>query len=119
MRRLDGRMCSSVSLLSFSSMLSTAWLFVALLTGSFCLLQLITEFDPVMHEHLRFIQDGEIHDYFLGKHTQNVFVQIMADNIKKIIVDWIKGAKYYSVFLDCTSNISHRADVLHHLLFFR
>ena len=32
----------------------------------------------------------------------------MADNVKKIIVDRIKGAKYYSVILDYTPDFSHK-----------
>ena len=72
------------------------------------LVQLIAKFDPVMQEHLRRIQDGEIHDHYLSKHIKNELLQIMADDVKKIIVDRIKGAKYYSVILDCTPDFSHK-----------
>ena len=72
------------------------------------LVQLIAKFDPVMQEHLRRIQDGEIHDHYLGKRIQNELVKLMADNVKETIVKRVKNAKYYSVILDCTPDLSHK-----------
>lgn len=41
-------------------------------------------------------------DHYLGQRTQNEFVQVVADNVNKIIVDRITGVKYYSFILDYT-----------------
>ena len=72
------------------------------------LVQLIAKFDPVMQEHLRRMNDSEIHDHYLGKHIQNELVQLMGKKVKQTIIDRVKIAKYFSVILDCTPDISHK-----------
>ena len=64
-------------------------------------------FDPLMKEHLRKIINRETYVHYLGKEIQNELIQILATAIKKQITEAVTSAKYYSVVLDCTPDVSH------------
>nr|XP_055051180.1 zinc finger MYM-type protein 1-like [Misgurnus anguillicaudatus] len=69
--------------------------------------ELIAKFYPVMENHLNRIQDAETHTHYLGKHIQNELIQVISGKILEAIVADIKQSKYFSIILDCTSDISH------------
>ncbi|CAM5083697.1 unnamed protein product [Natator depressus] len=72
------------------------------------IVELMAEFDAVLQEHLRRVITQEMYtDHYLGKTIQNEIIQLLATKVKQKIVADLKSARYYSVILDCTPDISH------------
>ncbi|XP_039605553.1 uncharacterized protein LOC120526452 [Polypterus senegalus] len=67
----------------------------------------LAKFDPCMQEHVRRITDNEIHDHHLGKNVQNEIIHLMGNATLEKIISHIHKAKYFSIILDCTPDISH------------
>ncbi|PNT72528.1 hypothetical protein BRADI_2g45541v3 [Brachypodium distachyon] len=72
------------------------------------LIQMLAQFDQVMREHVDRITNDRIRDHYLGPSIQNELINLLATAIRSEIIGKIKKAKYFSVLLDCTPDISHQ-----------
>lgn len=72
------------------------------------LIEMMASFDDVMAEHIRKINNQETHDHYLGPDIQNEIIELMASEVRKAIIKMIKNAKYYSIMMDCTPDVSHQ-----------
>ena len=69
---------------------------------------MMAKWDPTMQEHVRRIKDNETHQHYLGPEIQNEIISILAANVKNSILQDTKKAKYFSLILDCTPDMSHQ-----------
>ncbi|XP_076894309.1 uncharacterized protein LOC143546541 [Bidens hawaiensis] len=72
------------------------------------LIEMLEEFDPIIKEHVRRIMNDELNVHYLGHNIQNELIGLLAHRIRSEIIEKIKQAKYYSIILNCTPDISHQ-----------
>lgn len=67
----------------------------------------MAQFDPVMNEHVRRIQEKETKVHFLSSQIQNEIIELIGRKIVEEIVRSVKKAKCFSTIMDCTPDASH------------
>lgn len=76
------------------------------------LIELIAKFDPVLKDHISrsapTVEGTKRKHTYLSHTIQDELITKMAEKVKFEIVSKIKKAKYYSILLDCTPDVSHQ-----------
>lgn len=75
------------------------------------MVEMIAKFDPVMREHVNKInkskQDKSHMPHYLGMIFQNEIIQLIANSVRNAIKQVLQCSKYFSIMLDCTTDVSH------------
>ncbi|XP_026459845.1 zinc finger MYM-type protein 5-like [Papaver somniferum] len=71
-------------------------------------IETLGKYDPVLKYHLESIEKNEMRTHYLSHKIQNELISMLADATRKLIVKKIHEAKYFSVILDCTPDVSRR-----------
>lgn len=70
--------------------------------------ELLAEFDPFLADHLKkFGNPGKGNISYLSANICNEFIDLMAKQVQKTIINEVKLAKYFSISVDSTPDISH------------
>lgn len=71
-------------------------------------LELISEFDPFLAKHLETRGNpGSGHTSYLSSTIIDEFITLMGNKVSSNIISEIKSAKYFSIIVDSTTDISH------------
>ncbi|XP_026458768.1 zinc finger MYM-type protein 1-like [Papaver somniferum] len=71
-------------------------------------IEVLAKYDPVLKYHLESIKKNEMRYHYLIHKIQNELISMLADETRKIILKKIHEAKYFSIILDCTPDVSRR-----------
>ena len=76
------------------------------------LLELLARYDPLLQEHITKIQHSQLkrerlQTHYLSADSQNEFIGLFADYVRKCILEELKKVKYYSIMVDATPDTSH------------
>lgn len=71
-------------------------------------LELISQFDPFLSSHLqKYGNPGKGNVSYLSSTTVDEFINIMAEKVTARIIEEISSAKYFSLILDSTPDVTH------------
>lgn len=71
-------------------------------------LELVSEFDPFLADHIQNCGNrGKGSTSYLSANICNEFINLMGQQVLKTIVKELKSAKYYSISVDSTPDLSH------------
>lgn len=72
------------------------------------LIELISHYNPILEEHLKFIKEEKSKISYFSPTIQNDFIFLMGKSVKTKILENIKKSKYYAILFDSTPDFSHK-----------
>lgn len=72
------------------------------------LIQLVTKFDPVVKDHLENAKKARRGVTYLSPTSQNEFISLLGDKVRKFLTEAIIRAKYYCIMCDSTPDAAHQ-----------
>ena len=82
--------------------------------GNFlAMLELLSRHDPILRDHINKVKLSQTEDHkklqahYLSYKIQNEFISLCSDEVKAKILEEQSEAKYYSILLDATPDVSH------------
>ena len=69
--------------------------------------ELLARRDPILKELQDRIKNKNTKDHYLSPTIQNELIELLATEVEKENLQQLKLAKYFSIILDCTPNMSH------------
>ena len=76
-------------------------------------MELLARYDPVLTDHLNKVKmsQSEGHSrmqaHYLSHESQNEFINLCSEEVKSKILQECDAAKYYSILVDATPDVSH------------
>ena len=71
-------------------------------------LKLIAKYNPVINEHLSATRlSKKVMTTYLSPTIQNELIELLGKKVKHLILEEVKDAKYFSILLDSTPDVSH------------
>lgn len=75
------------------------------------LVELLGKYDDVTKELLLKTLSREKTVHYCSHSIKNELINLMANKVLETIIDRLRAAKYYSVILDCTPDVSHQEQI--------
>ncbi|CAN7942344.1 unnamed protein product [Ixodes pacificus] len=72
------------------------------------LLKLVAVFDPVIEQHLAYVESDPGSTSYLSPLVQNEFIHMMAAAVRDSLLQRLRKAKYYGIMFDTTPDQAHR-----------
>ena len=76
------------------------------------LMKFLAVFDPVLREHLGFVESHPLSISYLSPNVQNEFIHLMASHVCRNLTEKSKKAKYCDLIFDSTPDQGHREQIL-------
>lgn len=70
------------------------------------IIECLAKFDTITSEHLKKASLPNKSVHYLSKDIQNNIISLLGQRVRNVILEKIRAAKYYSIILDCTPDIS-------------
>lgn len=76
------------------------------------IIELLSRYDPILQDHVSKVREAQkdgkrLQAHYLSYASQNEFIQLCAEKVKDCILNERDQAKYYSIMVDATPDMSH------------